>query len=490
MWIRWILCGIACVFIQPTLAQSDNIFGLFDQYDVIHYDLDIQVSHQIPRIAGTVKIQFETTAPLKTLLLNMGPQLEIASLTWSGRKLPYEFLGEFLKISFPLTLSRGKVQELRIVYFGDLKSESEYPVWERNTRGQVQASLVEARIPSYYWWPCKAEGDDSADSMSMRILFPEEEPIFATGREVRVTEEPGRFLQHQFQINHSIRPQEVKVLIGSFETIEEVFEGLEQNMPLTYFIQPGQNANAKAHLKQVRRILKGLEQYWGTYPAYSEGYQWFQPMGQQSSFLRNNKWGFDPLLVRDIARKWVSTQESPQDSNNRWFYQAFIQYAPVLLIEYNYDKKAAREYMDAQDQEFAQTGALFHSLRYHVGNDPVFFAAMKSFLEQPVEVDFLDHVERTLGKETFDFMSTYIEAREVPIIEYYTERQRKKLTFSYRLIGPKNLVLPFQVIIGDEFYTLEAGREWQSSIYKGAGVQKFSVQKPDIWCEIQEVNRE
>ncbi|MEL6133027.1 MAG: hypothetical protein AAFR59_06640, partial [Bacteroidota bacterium] len=436
MWIRWILCGIVCVFIQPVFTQENNILALFDQYDVTHYDLDIQVSHEMPRIAGTVSIQFKTLSPLQTLLLNIGPHLEIASLTWEGKRLPYEFLGEFLKVSFPLTISRGKIHEVQIVYFGDLKSEGEYPVWEKNAKGHVQASLVEARIPSYYWWPCKAEGEDEADSMSLHILFPEEDPIFTTGQEIRVTEEPGRFLLHQVQINHPIRPQEVKILIGSFETIDEVYEGLEQNIRLTYYIQPGQIGQAQAHLKQVRRILKGLEQFWGTYPAYSEGYQWFQPMGQQTSFLQNNQWGFDPLLVRDIARKWAKTQEKPADSNNVWFYNAFIQYAPVLLIEYNYDKKAARAYMDAQDASFAQTGALFHSLRYQVGNDPVFFAAMKRFLQQSPQQDFLDHVERSLGQDAAEFISTYIQAKEVPIIEYYKEVQRKKLTFGYRLKGP------------------------------------------------------
>ncbi|MEO0898702.1 MAG: hypothetical protein AAFY71_19985 [Bacteroidota bacterium] len=486
------LAFICTLFFSLTLCgQPSFLIEQFESYDILFYDLEVQFSEEKSRIAGTQTIFFKANKPIKHIWLDMGPDLNIHRLYWKGQALNYEFLGELLRIDFPQTLRSGRRQKIDLVFYGALKGTSPYPVWQRNQRNQFQLGLSDAHIPPYFWWPCKQHGNDPADSMRLKVIIPDNIHIFSSGTIRDTLPINGNRKMYEIFFEEKIIPEKVSLYAGKFESLQDFYQNDMGNHSLTYYIQPERRIEALSHLAQVKRLFLTLEKVLGPNPSWGNGYTWFQPLvyNEGQNLLQNNAFGFDPLLVRDIANQWIQTQPAQRDTLGLWLKQLFPYIMELTLVEKWFDKGTVDSYLSGQkDPQFVAAGRVYRLIK----SDPkpeLWYTTMSSYLNQtsspvPAEDDF----RRILGKDKAWLVRYISRDNPLPILQYHISGKRRKMRYYFRWKdAPTDFQLPLALRAGQEVTKIIPDQQWKSLILKGVSRKNIGFPPESTWFSLEEV---
>ena len=97
----------------------------------------------------------------------------------------------------------------------------------------------------------------------------------------------------------------MNINIGDYVSFSEVYDGENGNLDLDYFVLSYNLDKAKEHFKQVTKMMKAFEHWFGPYPFYEDGYKIVQTpylgMEHQSSVTYGNKF-MKGYLGRDLSR--------------------------------------------------------------------------------------------------------------------------------------------------------------------------------------------
>jgi len=485
--IFFLFWGLSLTYID---AQEAKIIQQFKDYDVLSYDLELQFSMERSRIAGTQVIRFRPKASIRSIWLNMGPELKIDKLTWKGKPINFDYLGEIIRVDFPEMLREEDKVEIRVVFFGNLKGSSPYPVWQKNNLDQIQIGLDDARLPPHYWWPCKTLVPDPVEKMKLRIILPEEASFFSSGSHEGKQSLPGRFTAHDLTFPPPLLPEEVSLYIGNFETLSDTFRGESHSFPLTYFIQPQNKSKAYAHLAQVKRIFASLEQYFGPYPHEERGYTWFQPLVNSSSayLLKNNPWGFDPVLLRDLSHQWTSFLPRTEDSLGRILNELFPYFVEYLIVEKWYDRESANEFLVQNPHPAFRRVALLQAARERAVSDHRWMQGLIEYLKQENEEKVADNfLTAYWGADAVRQLKDLMNLKQKPQLQYHMSKKRRKLRFYYRWKNiPTGFSYPLFLDVKGKEQKLIPGKEWKSLTFKKVSPKDINWKTHAPWYDIQE----
>ncbi|MCI4667220.1 MAG: hypothetical protein MRZ79_03600 [Bacteroidia bacterium] len=471
-------------------SQVLKILERFEDYDLLTYDLELQISSEKNRIAGTQKITFQPERNTRTIWLDMGPELRIAEISWNQHKLGYDYLGEALRIDFPEMLQKDKVEEIQIIYHGNLRGLSPYPVWQRNEFNRLQIGLGASHLPAYFWWPCKEHGDDPANHMRISVILPEEVSLFCTGKQLSSIPLAGQFVKNTFFLEGPLLPEELSLYVGEFESIKDSHNSNGKSFEMTYFVQPDKKTQAFSHLAQVKRIFNTLENYFGEYPRISTGYSWFQPLdiGPSEYLYKNNPWGFDPFLLRDIARQYTTYVPHNSDSLGRRIYEAFPYYVEYLMVENWFDKASASRFLTQGNAPIYHTVSLLEAIRKQAPSEDLWFSKLIGFLQQEKDGKFsIDYFKSELNSESATRMNQLFALKQKPVLQYHLSGKKRKLKCYYRWKGAESdFSYPIYLITGSEKQRIIPNANWQSLTFKGISPKNIKPEDSQIWYEVKE----
>lgn len=482
---------IFLVFFGSRLSgQNIPILERFEDYDLVSYALELQISAEQSRIAGTQHIRIRPLRSTRSIWLDMGPELKVAEIIWQNQKLAFDYLGEALRIDFPEILHSDKYEEFSLVYHGNLRGTSPYPVWQKNEFDRLQVGLDPSHLPAYFWWPCKEHGEDPADSMKLSVILPQELSLFCSGEKVSSQWMPGNFVKHSFVLEGPVFPDQLSLYIGNFETIQDSMESNGRKFSMTFHVQPENKSQAFSHLAQVKRIFSTLGNYFGEYPRISTGYSWFQPLDIRSAkyLFQNNEWGFDPILARDIARQYSTYIPHNSDSLGRIIFEAFPYYVEYLLVEKWYDKASARKFLNQGKAPVYRTLALLEAVRKEAPSDDLWFDQMANFLQQDKKGRFSsEFFQAELGSESAKMMDQLFSLQQKPIFQYHLSGKKRKLKCYFRWKNaPEGFDYPIYLYVGEERQKLIPNQSWQELTFRGVPPRNVKPEEGQSWYEIRE----
>lgn len=489
-----LLLGVACKYTPylkyytalpgkyPRFHKHDRLTGSINRYrscyDVTFYALDITPDINEKKLAGTVDIRFTAQRDFDTLLLDLHPCFHIRKLEAAEGTARYYRKRDALFVVFAKTQQQGNVNTIRISYDGTPITLAGYCTvnWSKDKNNTPWINTLCEGVGARLLWPCKDLLYDEADSSSMRITVPQGLTAVCNGILRSKTDHDSSSTFYWYASN-PINVYNLSFAIGDYKRIVIPYKNASGTHDLQAYVLSYREERAKKHLEQLPDQIAFLEKIYGEYPWYNDGYKLAETPGSTSMEhqtaihytvrYRNNRFGYDDLLLHETAHEWWGNSVTAADYGDLWLHEGFATYSELLYTEHkagheSYEgnmqyilsnpggkaidnkvpivKKYGVRYsplVAKRDDDIYNKGCVtLHSLRWVMQDDSLFFRTLKTFYAAHRKstvstAQFIAHVNKMTGKDYNWFFKQYLFDHRVPELNYYITRSAGKQVLHY-----------------------------------------------------------
>jgi aminopeptidase N len=457
----------------PTFTRQDTLRGSVTPerawWDLTHYDLSIKVNPVDSTFQGMNKVTYKVLTPHQTLQLDLQPPMKIERVVQNGQNLVVRQDGNAWFIQLAQPQVAGTVHSVE-VYFKGKPQVSENPpwsggvTWKKDVHGKPFIATSVQGDGASLFWPNKDHMYDEPDSMMIRVTVPSSLTEVSNGRLWQIEKHADHTTTFHWAVTNPINNYGVNVNIGDYVHFSEVYPGEKGPLDCDYYVLRDNLEKAKVQFKDVPRMLKAFEHWFGPYPFYEDSYKLVEVpylgMEHQSSVTYGNKyqngylgrdlsgtgWGlkFDFIIIHESGHEWFANNITYQDIADMWVHEAFTAYSENLFVEYYYGKEAGHAYVlgtrkaikndrpivgkygvnNAGSGDMYYKGAnMLHTLRQLVNNDvkwrKILRGLNKDFYHQTVTgAQIEQYLAQKTGLKLSAFFDQYLREVNVPVLEY------------------------------------------------------------------------
>jgi aminopeptidase N len=470
-------------------------------WDLLHYDLSIEVFPETKSLAGTNKIKFQTLAAGQRMQIDLQQPLVIDSVTYQQSKLKFERQGNVYWINFPQAIAAGQTETLTIAYSG-VPTEAKNPpwsggvAWKKDDQGKPFIATSCQGIGASIWWPCKDHGDDEPDQgMDIRFTVPESLKAVANGRLIGQSQNAtAKTKTFHWRVTNPINNYAVTMNIGNYVHFSDKYKGEFGTLDIDYWVLKGQQERAKAHFKEVPRTLQAFEHWFGKYPFYEDSFKLvvvpYLGMEHQSAVSYGNGFGtgyrgrdlsgtgvgmkFDFIIVHESGHEWFGNNITSKDIADMWVHESFTNYSETLFVDYHFTTREANDYVigcrkliandipivgkynihnrGSGSDMYYKGGNMLHTVRQIVNNDEKFRSILrglnKTFYHQTVTGQQVEnYITEQAGIDLGGFFDQYLRSTKIPTL--VIKHGVKQLQFKFEDCND-GLSFPVKLIVNNE----------------------------------------
>lgn len=494
----YLLMAAVIGFSQYGFSASDNYHML-----VRHYDIRLKVMPANKTIEGLNTIRFQMTTTSDFISLDLAPRLRIDSIVWDKRKVSYKRKGKKVKVMLGHTLAEGQIATINVYYSGAPEVAIKAPwqggfVWSADKHGKPWIGLACESKGASLWLPCRDKWDNEVDSLKIELMVPDSLVGVSNGQLTKVIYWHNGHRSFLWKVVNPINHYNISVNVGDYSHFM-YFSGTTHRLKTDYYVLRDNLSRAKVHFNEVDSMLLAFEHYFGPYPFYEDGYKLVETpywgMEHQScvaygNHYKYNSYGFDFIIVHESGHEWFANSLTASDPCDMWIHESFTTYSEALYVNYWQGKERMLSYLNGQkplikakrkmlgppgvdfhgwkDNDVYYKGTwMLHTLRSHIGNDSLFFAAIRRFavenrhsLLKTQEV--IDLFSRYLGQDLNPFFKQYLSHPAIPELEFEQQSANNgKVIYRYRLKGSESGFKLRIELPGTRLPILEAGENWQ-----------------------------
>ena len=469
-------------------------------WDLLHYDLSIEVFPDKKSIKGKNKVRFRVIKPHSKMQIDLQTPLEITSVRHEGLPVTFEREGNVYWLTFDKPLAQGKDTIVEIAYEG-VPVESKNPpwsggiTWTKDKQGEHFIATSCQGIGASIWWPCKDHGEDEPDQgMNLHFTVPDSLVAVGNGRLIDTTNHPeSKTRTFHWSVKNPINNYAVNMNIGNYTSFKDQFVGEGGKLDVQYWMLKHQRDRALTQFKEAPRTLKAFEHWFGKYPFYEDGYKLvvvpYLGMEHQSSVTYGNGFQngyrgtdlsgtgvgmkFDFIIVHESGHEWFGNNISMKDTADMWIHESFTNYSENLFVEYHFSKEEAEDYVigcrkriqndipiigkyglnqSGSGDMYYKGGNMLHTLRHIVNDDAkwrrILRGINRKFWHQTVTTEQVeDYLSSATGVELKTFFDQYLRTTKIPVFEYSISNDK---TLNFRFInGVDDLSFPLKVVVND-----------------------------------------
>lgn len=534
-------CRLTCLFLffisvsHVSCAQythQDTLRGSVgtgrDWWNVLHYDLLVDVDIPNKSISGKNTILFEVTKTGKPGLLQLDMQrpMEITSIEDPQQKykqLSFRREGNVYWIEFGDMTFTAKQQYSLVVHYKGVPRAAVNPpwdggwIWTKDEKGRPWITVACQGLGASVWYPCKDyQGDEPDRGATLSITVPDELTAVGNGVFKEKKSLNGR-TTWRWEVKNPINNYTIVPYIGYYTNFAETYEGEKGKLECSYWVLDYNIEKARKQFMQVAPMMRCFEQWFGPYPFYEDSYKLVETphlgmehqsavaygnqykMGYRGKDLSGSGWGlkWDFIIIHETGHEWFGNNITTKDIADMWVHESFTNYSETLFTECRYGKAAGNAYLQGIRNNIANdipiigpygvntegSGDMYykganmvHTIRQIVNNDEKFRQILrglnKTFWHQTVTTQ---QVEEFINEKTginFDkVFDQYLRHTQPPVFEYSVTGGQLK----YRWVADvKGFDMPVRVNAGTgKPILLQPTAEWKTMPLKNGA--KFAV---------------
>lgn len=492
-----LLCGSSYLNAQPLQRKAsytldDSLRGSLNPerswWNVQHYALSVVPDFASKTITGTNTIGFISThAKAKPVMqIDLQWPMKIDSVLFEGRRVGFEKRGKdsWLVQLNMRSVTKKKNEQSVTIHFSGTPRTAKNPPWDggwifsKDKEGRPWMTVACQGLGASVWYPCKDHQSDEPDrGATLSITVPDSLKAVANGRLVGQSAPQKGWNTFVWQVTNPINNYNLVPYIGNYVHWKDQYEGIgSKKLDLDYWVLDYNIDKAKLSFnKDVPRMLKAFEYWFGPYPFYEDGYKLVESshlgMEHQSAIaygngfkngyrgrdLSGSGWGkdWDYIIIHESGHEWFANNITTNDIADMWVHEGFTMYSEVLFIDYHYGKKAADEYcrgvrknirndkpligdygvnQEGSGDMYNKGAGLLHHIREMIGNDSLFRAILiglnndfrhRTVDSKQVEAYFSQKAQLNLSL-VFD---QYLRSTTIPVLEYQIDRGKIRLRF-------------------------------------------------------------
>lgn len=475
-------------------------------FDMLKYNLAIEVIPEKKFIVGKNKITFKVLQNAKRMQLDLFENMQIDSIVFHGKNLAYQREYNAVFIDFPNHLSAGKTYDLDFYYSGNPQIAKNAPwdggfIFTKDSNGKDWISVAVQGIGASLWYPNKDHQSDKADEAEIHVTIPNGLMNVSNGRFMGKKELPDEKTTWSWKVTYPINTYNLILNIGDYVHFSDRFEDLD----LDYYVLSYHLNRAKKQFAQVPDMMACFYEKFGEYPFKKDGYKLIETpyagMEHQSGIgygndFRNGYHGkdistsgvglkFDFIMVHESAHEWFGNSVTAADIADMWIHEAFTSYAEAVYVECKWGKQEALKYLNGFRKSYIKNKApilgkpglnqegsvdmyykganMLHTLRTAINDDELWWNMLKDFHEK-------FKYKTTDSKEVIHFFNDRTELNLAPIFQQYLaftnlpvlqfKNDKGKIYFRWEA-DAVNFEMPVQIGIAGKSIKIYATKYWQ-----------------------------
>ncbi len=435
--------------LQQPLSNTGN-------YDVKFHRLSLKPSLTSRYLEGEVSTYFEPVQSLNQLVFDFNDQMSVISVTWHNQSVNFSLANNQLTINFPQTLPVHVLDSIQITYNGNVPNTGmdSYSVTTHNNVPIVWT--LSEPYGAKDWWPCKQDLTDKADSITIKITYPDEinnENMIAVSNGLiyhdRTFADPstGTIMRETTWKHHyPIAAYLVAFAVTNYTKFTNQ-AGIVQPFPIDNYVFPENLSQAQSDAVNFVPLMNYYEQTFGHYPFFHEKYGQIQFLWgggmehQTATFVINYS---RPLVAHELAHQWFGDAVTCGSWHDIWLNEGFATYSEALTREHMdgiaaFDtwKQNAINYITSEPggsvyvQDTTSIDRIFSSrLSYHKGamvlnmlrlklGDAPFFQTLKTYVADKSygfakTPDFRSEAENVSGQNLQEFFNDWVYGEGFP----------------------------------------------------------------------------
>jgi len=471
-------CAAQLFKTKSTLTRQDTLRGSITPerawWDVVSYRIDIQPDFNSKSIEGKCEIQFRVLKQGKKMQIDLQQPMQISRAYLNKQPLPFTREGNVFQINFPQPLPAGSVQTIAIVYTGNPTIATQPPwdggwIFGKDDLGRPWMTVACQGLGASVWYPCKDHQSDEPDSAFISVTVPDTLVAVANGRLTgKQSLSPG-LMTYRWSVINPINSYNIVPYIGKYVSWKEVYNGEKGKLDCEYWVMDYNLEKAKEQFKQVPKMLKCFEHWFGPYPFYEDSYKLVDAphlgMEHQSAVAYGNKyqngylgkdlsgsgWGnkWDFIIIHESGHEWFANNITTKDIADMWVHEGFTNYSETLFTECEYGKEAGSDYLtglrkniendspiigpygvnrEGSGDMYNKGANLLHTIRQIINDDMKFKKVLRGlntiFYHKTISSkDVEDYISKETGIDFSKVFDQYLRTIEIPVLEYKINSQ-------------------------------------------------------------------
>jgi aminopeptidase N len=455
-----LLIGLGWYVKRQMLQSGGKLPASMAAYDVRHYDLAVRVDPVERRIDGRNTVTVAVLEPIHRFEIHLDNRLEVSSVTSDGEACAFRHVDGVVAVELREAWQVGERHDVAITYGGEPKVALRPPwidgfVWSETPSGAPWIGVTGQGDGGDNWWPCKDHPSDEPDEgMDIALTFPSGLVGLSNGKLIEEVDNGDGTSTTKWRVSYPINNYLVTVNIAPYVRIEERYHGIDGTLdePLVFWSVPEYEQYARVMWRQMPKILEVLGRRFGEYPFFDDKFavahapyygMEHQTLVAYGALFTDNDFGFDDLLLHEVAHEWWGNKITVSDWTDFWIQEGFATYAEALYVldtlgEARYLDYMARLRQRIDDREplvrgkdltsaQAYSGDIYfkgawvlHTLKWMLGDDD-FFETIWRFANDPkyayglvTSEDLVELVASVSGRDIGWFWDRYLYRAEEP----------------------------------------------------------------------------
>jgi len=458
---------------HKVFTHQDSLRGSITKerawWDLKYYHLDVKINPANKTILGSNTIRYAVLNEFMKMQIDLQEPMEIYKVTQDGKELKFEKDGNAFFIQLVAAQNMGDIKEI-IVSFGGKPKEAVNPpwdggiTWKKDKNGKDFIASSCQGLGASVWWPCKDHMYDEVENMLISVNVPGDLTDVSNGRLQSVKKQKDGTKTFNWYVSNPINNYGVNINIGDYVNFSEKYKGEKGNLDCNYYVLRDNLALAKEQFKDVPKMLKAFENWFGPYPFYEDSYKLVEVpylgMEHQSSVTYGNGykngylgrdlsgtgWGlkFDFIIIHESGHEWFANNITYKDIADMWIHESFTNYSESLFVEYYYGKEAGAEYVigcrkniendipiighydvnnEGSGDMYPKGANMLHMMRQIINDDAKWKSILRglnsTFYHQTVTTKQIeDYINAQSGINFNRVFAQYLTTTQIPILEY------------------------------------------------------------------------
>ena len=317
----------------PMAALKAQTAG--ENIDVTHYAINLWgIDFTNQTLQGEAFIDFSTTASTSTIVL------ELKSLTVTDVYCDYCIVdsfsqeGDFLTIVLDETIGANELVMLDIRYGGSTFSETWGGVewWGDYVYNLGVGFDSQPHNLGKTWFPCVDNFTDKA-TYDVRVNVSNDKKAICGGNLVEVVDYGDGTSTWHWNTPQEIATYHISFAIGDYEVWEDVYNGIERDIPITVYAKPGQINNVPASMVHIKQIAGFFEESLGAYPFNRIGYvvtgkgcmEHTDNIAIVPSVVDGTLAG-EEYIAHELSHMWSGNLVTCAEAGDMWLNEGFAQF--------------------------------------------------------------------------------------------------------------------------------------------------------------------
>ncbi|MDN3723704.1 M1 family metallopeptidase [Aequorivita sp. SDUM287046] len=514
--------------ISQEFTRADTLRGSITAerawWDVLHYDLSVEVFPEEKSISGKNVIQYKVISTGDVMQIDLQDPMKIEKILQDGTEISFTSEGNAHFLKLKKNQKKGKVEKITIHFSGKPIVARRPPwdggfTWSKDSNGKHFIATSNQGIGSSVWWPLKDHPSEEPDNGAIiSVTTPKDLMDVSNGRLKNVIENENT-KTWVWEVKSPINAYGININIGDYVHWSEKYKGEKGILDMDYYALRENEEKARKQFKQAPMMMKAFEHWFGPYPFYEDGYKLVEApylgMEHQSSVTYGNKyangylgkdlsgtgWGlkFDFIIIHESGHEWFANNITNNDVADMWIHEGFTNYSENLYLDYHFGKKASSEYVigvrknimndspiigqynvdNSGSSDMYYKGAnILHNIRQLIADDEKWRNILREmnseFYHQNVTSKQVEkYISEKSGINLTKYFDQYLRTTMIPKVEYSVAGEILK--FRYVDIV-ENFEMPVIAIINGKEEWITPTSEWNSKQFSST-IDSFSIKK-------------